>query len=75
MKPDSRPDPNRSRSCLHTVPPEAHLDTAARLRRVIPALAVVTCALPGWAGAVPAASAAIIPVAPDGPAAAVPQYG
>jgi hypothetical protein len=38
-----------------------HLNTAARLRRVIAALAVVTCGLLGWAGAVPAASASIVP--------------
>src|SRR2546429_57664 len=34
-----------------------HLNTAARLRRLIVALAVVTCGVLGWAGAVPAASA------------------
>ena len=43
-----------------------HLNTAARLRRLIAALAAVTCGLLGWAGAIPAASAAIIPI-PDGP--------
>ena len=37
-------------------------NTAARLRRLIVALAVVTCGVLGWAGAVPAASASIIPV-------------
>jgi len=37
----------------------------ARLRRLIAVLAAVTCGLLGWAGAVPAASASIIPV-PDG---------
>ena len=45
-------------------------NTAARLRRLIVALAVVTCGVLGWAGAVPAASASIIPVprtAPTGP--------
>lgn len=44
-----------------------HPDTAARLRRLIVALAVVTCGVLGWAGAVPAASASIIPVPADGP--------
>jgi hypothetical protein len=44
-----------------------HPDTAARLRRLIAALAVMTCAVLGWAGTVPAASASIIPVPPDGP--------
>ena len=44
-----------------------HLNTAARLRRLIVALAVVTCGVLGWAGAVPAASASIIPVPADGP--------
>jgi hypothetical protein len=43
------------------------LNTAARLRRLIVALAVVTCGVLGWAGAVPAASASIIPVPADGP--------
>jgi hypothetical protein len=43
-----------------------HLHTAARLRRLVAALAAVTCGLLAWAVAVPAASAAIIPV-PDGP--------
>ena len=42
-------------------------DTAARLRRLAVALAVVACGVLGWAGAVPAASAAIIPVPGDGP--------
>jgi hypothetical protein len=42
-------------------------NTAARLRRLIAALAVVTCGVLGWAGAVPAASASIIPVPADGP--------
>ena len=45
----------------------AYLTTAARLRRLIAALPVVACGLLGWAGAVPAASAAIIPVPADGP--------
>ena len=44
-----------------------HPDTAARLRRLIVALAIVTCGVLGWAGAVPAASASIIPVPGDGP--------
>jgi hypothetical protein len=44
-----------------------HPDTAARLRRLMAALAVMTCAVLGWAGAVPAASASIIPVPGDGP--------
>jgi hypothetical protein len=48
----------------------AHLATAARLRRVIASLAVVTGALLGWAGAVPAASAVVIPP-PGGPAGPV----
>ena len=39
--------------------------TAARLRRITAVLAAVTGALLAWAAAVPAASAAIIPV-PDG---------
>src|SRR6185369_2280787 len=39
----------------------------ARLRRLIAVLAAVTCGLLGWAGAVPAASASIIPVPADGP--------
>jgi hypothetical protein len=38
------------------------LHTAARLRRLITALAVVTGGLLAWAAAVPAASAAIIPI-------------
>ena len=42
-------------------------DTAARLRRLIVALAAVTGGVLGWAGAVPAASASIIPVPADGP--------
>ena len=44
-----------------------HPDTAARLRRLIAALAVVTCGVLGWAGIVPAASASIIPIPGDGP--------
>jgi hypothetical protein len=52
-------------------------NTAARLRRLIVALAVVTCGVLGWAGAVQAASAAIIPVPADGPygPAPAPQSG
>ena len=42
-------------------------DTAARLRRLAVALAVLTWGALGWAGAVPAASASIIPVPGDGP--------
>ena len=49
-----------------------HPHTAARLRRIIAALAAVTCGLLAWAGAVPAASAAIIPVPGDGPYGPVP---
>ena len=41
-------------------------NTAARLRRLIVALAVMTCGVLGWAAAVPAASASIIPVPGDG---------
>jgi len=40
----------------------AHLNTAARLRRLVAALAAVTGGLLAWAAAVPAASAATIPV-------------
>ena len=47
-------------------------DTAARLRRLAVALAVLTCGALGWAGAVPAASASIIPVPGDGPYGPVP---
>jgi len=43
------------------------LGAAARLRRLIVALAVVTCGVLSWAGAVPAASASVIPVPGDGP--------
>ena len=43
-----------------------HPNAVARLRRVIAALAVVTCGLLGWTGAVPAASARVVPI-PDGP--------
>ena len=50
----------------------AHLNTAARLRRVIVALAAVTGGMLAWAAAVPAASAAIIPVPGDGPYGPVP---
>ena len=49
-----------------------HPNTAARLRRLIVALAVVTGGVLGWAGAVPAASASIIPVPGDGPYGPVP---
>ena len=40
---------------------------AARLRQIITALAVVAGGVLAWAAAVPAASASIIPVPPDGP--------
>jgi hypothetical protein len=40
---------------------------AGRLRRITAALAVVAGGVLGWAAAVPAASASIIPVPPDGP--------
>ena len=46
--------------------------TAARLRRLAVALAVLTCGVLGWAGVVPAASASIIPVPGDGPYGPVP---
>ena len=49
-----------------------HPPTAARLRRITAALAAVTGALLAWAAAVPAASAAIIPVPGDGPYGPVP---
>ena len=51
-----------------------HLNTAAWLRRVVAALAVVTGGLLGWAGTVPAASASIVPYpgGPYGPAPATP---
>ena len=45
----------------------AHPYAAARLRRLIVALAAVTGGALAWAAAVPAASAAIIPVPGDGP--------
>ena len=45
--------------------------TASRLRRLVVALAVVTCGVLGWAGAVPAASARVIPP-PGGPYGPVP---
>ena len=41
--------------------------TTTRLRRITAALAVVAGGVLGWAGAVPAASASIIPVPADGP--------
>ena len=47
-------------------------NTAARLRRLIVTLAVMTCGLLGWAGAGTAASASIIPVPGDGPYGPVP---
>ena len=54
----------------------AHLYPAARLRRLIAALAAVTCGVLAWA-AVPAASAAVIPVpgagADYGPVPAAPM--
>jgi hypothetical protein len=49
----------------------AHLTTAARGRRVIAVLAAGTCGLLGWVGAVPAASARVIPP-PGGPYGPVP---
>ena len=49
-----------------------HPPAAARLRRITAVLAAVTGALLAWAAAVPAASAAIIPVPGDGPYGAVP---
>jgi hypothetical protein len=49
-----------------------HPLTAARLRRITAGLAAVTGALLAWAAAVPAASAAIIPVPGDGPYGPVP---
>ena len=51
---------------------ETHPPTAARLRRITAGLAAVTGALQAWAAAVPAASAAIIPVPGDGPYGPVP---
>jgi hypothetical protein len=45
---------------------------AARLRRITAALAVVAGGVLAWAAAVPAASAAIIPVPGDGPYGAAP---
>jgi hypothetical protein len=52
----------------------AHLHTAARLRRLIAALAAVTGGLLAWAAAVPAASAATILIPDPGgaPAPATP---
>jgi hypothetical protein len=46
--------------------------TAARLRRITAALAVVAGGVLAWAAAVPAASASIIPVPGDGPYGPVP---
>ena len=48
------------------------LNTAARLCRLIVALATVAGGVFCWAGAVPAASASIIPVPGDGPYGPVP---
>ena len=45
---------------------------AARLRRITAALAVAAGGVLAWAGAVPAASASIIPVPGDGPYGPVP---
>jgi hypothetical protein len=45
---------------------------AARLRRITAALAVAAGGVLAWAGAVPAASASIIPVPGGGPYGAVP---
>ena len=45
---------------------------AARLRRIIAALAVAAGSVLAWAAAVPAASASIIPVPGDGPYGPVP---
>jgi hypothetical protein len=50
--------PSRRRTCPHA---------AARLRRITAALAVVAGGVLAWVGAVPAASASIIPVPGDGP--------
>lgn len=44
-----------------------HLHTAARLRRITAAVAAVMGGLLAWTAVVPAASAAIIPIPPDGP--------
>lgn len=46
---------------------ETHPHIAAPLRRITVALAVVTGGLLAWASVVPAASASIIPIPPDGP--------
>ena len=51
---------------------ETYPPTAVRLRRITAGLAAVTGALLAWAAAVPAASAAIIPVPGDGPYGPVP---
>jgi len=45
----------------------ARLSAGARLRRITAVLAAVTGGVLAWAAAVPAASAAIIPVPGDGP--------
>jgi hypothetical protein len=54
--------------------PRRRTHLTSGLRRVIAALAVVTCGLLGWAGAVPAASASIVPFpgGPYGPAPVTP---
>jgi hypothetical protein len=49
-----------------------YLHAAAWLRRITAALAVVAGGVLAWAAAVPAASAAIIPVPGDGPYGPVP---
>ena len=51
---------------------ETHPPTAARLRRITAALAVVAGGVLAWAAAIPAASASIIPVPGDGPYGPVP---
>ena len=50
----------------------ARLSAGARLRRITAVLAAVTGGVLAWAAAVPAASAAIIPVPGDGPYGPVP---
>ena len=46
---------------------ETHPHIAARLRRIIAAMAAAIGGLLAWAAVVPAASAAIIPIPADGP--------
>ena len=46
---------------------ETHPHIAARLRRIIAAVAAATGGLLAWTAIVPAASAAIIPIPVDGP--------